>query len=563
MYRMRTHDDLAQIVGEKLGQREILLRRVSQSIENKKGVNHNFMSKEKSKLIIVLGDQLTLANPALVNANKKHDVVVMAEVIEESTHVWSHKARTAMFLSAMRHFSQTLRDAGYRIEYFALGTHAFKTLSDVWRDAIARHAPSSVHACEAGDWRVEQSLIETCKSCKVPLTLEPDTHFMISREAFSKWAGGKAVSGKPKQLRMEMFYRHMRKLSGVLMRDDDTPEGSVWNFDAENRGSFGKSGPEDVPKPATFAPDKITHAVFVDIEKHFANHPGSLAHFAWPVTRDDALASLASFMRDRLPSFGQFQDAMWTDEPFLHHSLLSAAMNLKLIDPREVIDAALVEYKKGNADLASVEGFIRQILGWREFMRGVYWLDMPGMREANHFNAKTPLPKWYWTGDTQMNCMHQAIKQTLEHGYAHHIQRLMVTGNFALITGLVPQEVCDWYLAVYVDAIEWVELPNTAGMALYANGGRFTTKPYAASGAYIKRMSNYCSGCSYKPDVKTGAQACPMSTFYWDFLMRHEDEMKRNPRAVLMMKNLDRLDDEAREAIRAQAARNIREIESL
>jgi deoxyribodipyrimidine photolyase-related protein len=528
------------------------------------------MNSSAAKLIIVLGDQLSLTHPALAKANKATDVIVIAEVVDESTHVWSHKARTAMFLSAMRHFAKTLRDENFRVEYFAIGVHSFNTLSDVWRDAIVRHAPTHVLAGEAGDWRVEQSLIETCANANVMLTLEPDTHFMISRAAFSQWAGGRVDAGsaakktaKPKQLRMEMFYRHMRKLSGVLMRDDDTPEGSVWNFDAENRGSFGKSGPEDVPKPPSFPPDEITRGVFADIEKHFPNHPGSLANFAWPVTRADALISLVSFMKDRLPSFGQFQDAMWTDEPFLHHSLLSAAMNLKLLDPREVIAAALVEYKNGNADLASVEGFIRQILGWREFMRGVYWLDMPSMRNANHFNASTPLPKWYWTGETHMNCMRQAIKQTLEHGYAHHIQRLMVTGNFALIAGIVPQEVCDWYLAVYVDAIEWVELPNTAGMALYANGGRFTTKPYAASGAYIKRMSNYCTGCRYKPDVKTGAQACPMSTFYWDFLMRHEDEMKRNPRAVLMMKNLDRLDDEARNAIRAQAAKNVREIESL
>lgn len=559
---------MAKIVGEKLGSSEVLLRGLPYKVKNynrieREAMTTNFVGAPTRRIIVVLGDQLALSNPAIVGANKDCDVIVMAEVVEESTHAWSHKARTAMFLSAMRHFAETLREAGYRVEYFALGTHSFHTLAEVWQDSIARHAPSSICACEAGDWRVEQSLIDTCKTTHVALQLKPDTHFMISREAFAKWAGGKTATAKPKQLRMEMFYRHMRKLSGVLMRDDDTPEGSVWNFDAQNRGSFGKSGPEDVPKPPAFPPDEITCTVFADVEKYFPDHPGTLTHFAWPVTRADALVSLGSFMRDRLPSFGPFQDAMWTDEPFLHHSLLSAAMNLKLLDPREIIAAALAEYKKGNADLASVEGFIRQILGWREFMRGVYWLDMPNMREANHFNAKTPLPEWYWTGETQMNCMRQAIKQTLDHGYAHHIQRLMVTGNFALIAGIVPQEVCDWYLAVYVDAIEWVELPNTAGMALYANGGRFTTKPYAASGAYIKRMSNYCNGCRYKPDVKTGAQACPMSTFYWDFLMRHEDEIKRNPRAVLMMKNLDRLDDESRDAIRAQAAKNIREMESL
>jgi deoxyribodipyrimidine photolyase-related protein len=522
------------------------------------------MSDTAKRLIIVLGDQLSLSNPAIILADEAHDVILMAEVQEESSHVWSHKARTAMFFSAMRHFAQSLTAAGYRVEYFRIGAHDFKTLAEVWSDAIERNAPSDVIACEAGDWRVEQSLIATCSARSVPLTIKQDTHFLITREGFSKWAGGSAVgAAKPKQLRMEMFYRHMRKLTGVLMRDDETPEGSVWNFDAQNRGSFGKSGPESVPKPITFEPDAVTREVFADIEQHFANHPGTLTNFAWPVTRDQALQSLAAFMQDRLPSFGQFQDAMWTDEPFLHHSLLSAAMNLKLLHPREVIDAALVEFKQGRTDLPSVEGFIRQILGWREFMRGVYWLDMPEMGEANHFKATTPLPKWYWTGETQMNCMRQSIKQTLDHGYAHHIQRLMVTGNFALIAGILPQDMCDWYLAVYVDAIEWVELPNTAGMALYANGGRFTTKPYAASGAYIKRMSNYCNGCRYKPEVKTGAQACPMSTFYWDFLLRHETEMNRNPRAALMMKNVDRLDDETRDAIRAQAVHNLKNIETL
>jgi deoxyribodipyrimidine photolyase-related protein len=521
------------------------------------------MKPTTQRLTVVLGDQLSLKNPAIVRACLSDDVIFMAEVREESTHVWSHKARTAMFFSAMRHFAQTLIAAGYRVEYAAIGTHRFTTLSEIWRDAIARHAPSSVIACETGDWRVEQSLITTCNDVKVALIIEPDTHFLISRDDFAKWAGGKPAGSKPKQLRMETFYRHMRTRSGVLMRDDDSPEGGVWNFDAQNRGSFGKAGPTDVPKPALFAPDDITRGVFSDIEEHFPDHPGLIENFAWPVTRDQALQSLASFVRDRLPSFGQFQDAMWTDEPFLHHSLLSAAMNLKLLDPREVIDAVLQEYKAERADLASVEGFIRQILGWREFMRGVYWLDMPGMAEANHLKAETPLPKWYWTGETQMNCMRQAIKQTLDHGYAHHIQRLMVTGNFALIAGIIPQEVCAWYLAVYVDAIEWVELPNTAGMALYANGGRFTTKPYAASGAYIKRMSNYCSGCRYKPEVKTGAQACPMTTFSWDFLLRNEVEMSRNQRAALMMQHVAKLDDASRDAIRAQASRYLADIESL
>jgi deoxyribodipyrimidine photolyase-related protein len=513
------------------------------------------------RLVLVLGDQLSLSNPAIAQADKALDLIMMAEVAQESTYVWSHKARTALFLSAMRHFAQTLLAAGYRLEYFTLGTHAFNTLAEVWGHALSRHQPESVVACEPGDWRVEQTLVSVCADAKLPLTLLPDTHFMISREAFAEWAGGNAA--KTKQLRMELFYRTMRKRTNVLMRGDGSPEGEVWNFDAENRGSFGKLGPQNVPEPIQFPPDAITRDVFAAVERALPNHPGSLEHFAWPVTRDDALRALNAFIRDHLPAFGQFQDAMWTDEPFLHHSLLSTALNLKLLDPREVIDAAVNAYRQGHADLPSAEGFIRQILGWREFMRGVYWLDMPEMGRANHFNATTPLPKWYWTGDTNMNCMRQSITQTLSYGYAHHIQRLMVTGNFALIAGIVPQAVSEWYLAVYVDAVEWVQLPNTAGMALYANGGRFTSKPYAASGAYIKRMSNYCATCRYKPDVKAGPQACPMSTFYWDFLIRHEATLNRNPRAVLMMKNLARLDDDSRAAIRAQASRNIREMDSL
>ncbi len=562
MCRVSTDNDLAQVMGQKLDKREVLLAGMPPEIQIRR---QRTMSAGASfsprRLLVVLGDQLNMSNPALAEANKAQDLIMMAEVADESTQVWSHKARTALFLSAMRHFAQTLMAQGYRLEYFAIGTHAFENLAAVWADALRRYQPESVVACEPGDWRVEQALITVCNAANVPLTLAPDTHFMISRQAFAQWAGGR--SAQPKQLRMELFYRYMRKQTKILMHDDGTPEGEVWNFDAENRGSFGKAGPQAVIEPLQFPPDAITREVFADIERYFPNHPGSLQHFAWPLTRDDALRALHAFVRDHLPAFGQFQDAMWTDAPFLHHSLLSAALNLKLLDPREIIHAALCAYRHGQADLPSVEGFVRQILGWREFMRGVYWLDMPEMASANHFQANNPLPKWYWTGSTQMNCMRQCITQTLDYGYAHHIQRLMVTGNFALIAGLAPQAVNDWYLAVYVDAVQWAQLPNTTGMALYANGGRFTSKPYAASGAYIKRMSNYCTGCRYKPDIKTGPQACPMSTFYWDFLMRHETELSRNPRTTLMMKNLARLDEDSRAAIRMQAAQNLSGIESL
>jgi deoxyribodipyrimidine photolyase-related protein len=509
------------------------------------------------QLVLILGDQLWLENPALLAADKKRDTVLMVEAPQESTHVWSHKVRTAVFLSAMRHFAQTLREAGWRVQYEQLGQHPHPTLAQAWAQHIAALKPNRVLVCEAGDWRVEQHLIKVCKQQKVELACLPDTHFLISRTEFARWAGE-----KPKQLRMEMFYRHMRKTTGILMPDDE-PEGGQWNYDADNRESFGKQGPQDVPAPPHFAPDAITRAVLADVEKYFGQHPGTLEQFNWPVTRTDALRALKAFIDQRLPQFGRYQDAMWSDEPFLFHSLISSALNLHLLDPREVIDAALRAYRAGKVELPAAEGFIRQILGWREFMRGVYWLDMPGMRTANHNQCVTPLPKWYWSGNTQMNCMRQAIGQTMQHGYAHHIQRLMVTGNFALVAGLVPQEVCDWYLAVYVDAVEWVELPNTAGMALYANGGRFTTKPYAASGAYIKRMSNYCGGCRYKPEVKSGSGACPMTVFYWDFLMRHKQELQRNQRAALMMKNLARMQPDEQAAIASTAKQYLRDLESL
>jgi deoxyribodipyrimidine photolyase-related protein len=347
------------------------------------------------------------------------------------------------------------------------------------------------------------------------------------------------------------------------MMEADEPLQGRWNFDAENRGAFPKGGPTKVPSTRRVAPDAITLDVFADIQTHFADHPGTLDDFAWPVTRDDALEALRGFIEERLALFGQYQDAMWTGEPFLYHSHIAAALNVKLLNPREVIAAAVAAFENGRAPIEAVEGFVRQVLGWREFIRGVYWLDMPGMREANHFQHTRKLPAWYWTGETHMNCMRDAIGQTLSYGYAHHIQRLMVTGIFGLMAEVAPKEIEDWYLAVYVDAVEWVELPNVAGMAIYANGGRFTSKPYIASGQYIKRMSNYCTGCRYKPDIKTGPTACPVTTLYWNFLDKHEKMLVSNPRTSLMAKNITKMSAEDRQALRAQAAITLKNIDKL
>jgi deoxyribodipyrimidine photolyase-related protein len=494
------------------------------------------------KLILILGDQLWHSNPALTHFDPAQDRVVMIESLGESSAVaWSHKARTALFLSAMRHFAAELVAKGFPLTYLNLGdlpgTPDLLARLDI---VIAQRAPEQVHACEPGEYRLQQGLRER------GVVLHADTHFMCTIPEFNQWADGYKSS-----LRMEYFYRKMRAKHDVLMQPDGkNPEGDQWNFDANNRSAYPKSGPGDIASPAWFAPDAITQQVFADVETHLPNNPGSLTSFGWAVTREQALTAINTFIEHRLVKFGDYQDAMWTGIPWGWHSLISTSLNLHLLDPREVIVAAESAYRAGHTTLASVEGFIRQVLGWREFIRGVYWRGMPAMSTANHFNHQRDLPKWYWTGDTHMVCMRDAVGQTLEHGYAHHIQRLMVTGQFALLAEVQPQQVAAWYLGVYVDAIEWVELPNVAGMALFADGGAFTSKPYIASGQYIKRQSNYCDSCRYKPDVRTGPQACPVSALYWRHLDTHHDTLVKNPRTALMAKSVERLSDAERQAIR-------------
>ncbi len=534
-------------------------------------------------LVLILGDQLDEDSSAFDGFDPAQDMLLMVEAFEESTHVWSHKIRTTLFLSAMRHFAESLQQRGWRVDYRALETHADKTLAAGLLAAIAQHQPQAVIGVEPGDLRVRQQIEDAIKSGaissrihsskplkdtkKTPeidipgafLSWREDKHFLCSLPQFRKWAG------KSSSLRMEYFYRSMRKQYKVLMDADapDQPLGGQWNFDAENRKSFGKAGPQNLPKAIHYKPDAITKKVIQQVNAHFAGHPGNLDDFNWPVTRAQALVALKDFIDNRLPQFGPHEDAMWTNLDFGWHSLLSSSLNLKLLNPLEVVLAAENAYRKNALDLASVEGFIRQILGWREFMRGVYFVDMPALKDANHYGHTNPLPEWYWSGDTQMNCMKQCIGQTLKNGYSHHIQRLMVTGMFGVTAEISPQKMCDWYLAVYVDAVEWVELPNTAGMALFANGGRFTSKPYVASGAYVKRMSNYCSGCKYDPETRVGATACPMTTLYWNFLDKHEASFAGNPRTALMVKNLQRMTPELRAGVRVRAAEMLADLNAL
>ncbi len=504
--------------------------------------------RELRALIVVLGDQLDLDAAAFDAFDPSVDAVWMAEVDEESTHVWSSKPRTAMFIAAMRHFGLALQSAGRQLHYTQLDAPGNAGSLAAQLDAdILRLKPARLVMTAPGDWRVLQAIKAVAQARDLPLAIHEDRHFFSSVAEFAAHAKGR------KSLRMEYFYREQRKRHQVLMQGDE-PVGGQWNFDADNREAFGAAGPGAVPSRTVFEPDAITREVIELVDTRFAGHPGRLESFAWPVTRAQAVQSLQAFIRDRLPMFGRYQDAMWPGDPWLYHAHLSAALNLKLLNPREVVAAAEAAHEDGHAPLASVEGFIRQILGWREYVRGVYWTRMPAYREGNALDAQQDLPSWFWTGATDMACLHDALAQTLEHGYANHIQRLMVTGLYALMLGVQPSQVHAWYLAVYVDAVEWVELPNTLGMSQYADGGVMGSKPYIATGKYIQRMSPHCKGCRYDPAQRTGDSACPFTTLYWDFLMRHEHTLVRNPRMALQVKNVARLTDAQKQAVSDRAA---------
>jgi deoxyribodipyrimidine photolyase-related protein len=499
------------------------------------------------RLVVILGDQLDAQAGVLQGFDPACDLVFMAEVRHESTHVPSSKMRTSLFLSAMRHFAKRLREQGWLVNYQRIDDpQACTTLGQRLQAVLQACAPLEVHMTAPGEWRVLQEIQSTVQQTGMALQLHDDTHFFTTVRDFAQHARGR------KQLRMEYWYRELRQRFGILM-DGQDPVGGQWNFDADNRASFGKNGPGLLPAMPQFEPDEITREVMHWIQNQMPELPGECDLFDWPVTRAQALQALADFVQHRLPLFGLYEDAMWAGEAVLYHSKLSAAMNLKLLGAREVVEAVQQAYFKGAAPLAAAEGYIRQILGWREYVRGVYWLHMPGYVELNALQAPHDLPSVYWGADTDMACIQAVVGQTLRGGYAHHIQRLMVTGLYALLLGVEPQQVHAWYLGVYVDAVEWVELPNTLGMSQYGDGGIMASKPYVASGKYIDRMSNYCKGCVYKPGLSTGDQACPMTTLYWDFLIRHEERLARNPRMGMQVRNAQRLRAEERQRIQAQA----------
>lgn len=509
------------------------------------------MPRPLRHLVLVLGDQLNHDASALDGFDPAQDAVWMAEVREESTHVWSAQARTALFLSAMRHFADELRAAGRPLVYTLLDApDNTGTLAGELARAVAAHRPQALVMTAPGDWRVLQALRGAARAAGLTLALRDDRHFYATVRDFAAHAAGR------KQLRLEYFYRALRQRHGVLM-DGEQPAGGRWNFDADNRESFGADGPGAVPPLPLFAPDATTQAVLALVREQFGSHPGGLDGFAWPVTRAQALAALDDFITHRLPAFGRWQDALWPGQPLLWHSGLSAALNLKLLSAREVVDAAVAAWQAGRVPLASCEGFVRQILGWREYVRGLYWTRMPDYAGANALQADADLPAAFWTGDTPMACLRDALGQTLRLGYAHHIQRLMVIGLYTLLAGVDPRLVQAWFLAVYVDAVEWVELPNVVGMSQFADGGLMASKPYIASGQYIERMSGgrHCRDCAFNPRERLGPTACPYTVLYWDFLQRHEARLAANPRTVMQVRNLSRLGAGERAAIRAQAER--------
>ncbi|WP_417668299.1 cryptochrome/photolyase family protein [Roseibium sp.] len=506
-------------------------------------------------LILVLGDQLTPGLSSLRNGDPQRDCVLMVEVMEEATYVRHHPKKIAFILSAMRHFAEELRSSGWRVEYVTLDDpHNTGCFSGEVARACGQLAPERIQVTEAGEWRVRESMRTWSDACGRPLEILDDDRFMCSPKEFQDWADGR------KQLRMEYFYREMRRKTGLLM-DGDAPEGGRWNFDIENR----KPAKADLfmPGPAKFPPDGTTQNVLALVRERFNEHFGRLDPFCLAVTRVQAEEAFRGFLHGALPMFGDYQDAMLTGEKYLYHAVISPYLNVGLLDPLDVCRQVEQSYRAGAVPLNAAEGFIRQVIGWREYVRGIYWLKMPAYADLNFLKADRDLPDVFWNGNSQMQCLRQVIGQTRDEAYAHHIQRLMVTGNFALLTGVDPRQVHEWYLSVYIDAFEWVELPNTLGMSQFADGGLLGSKPYAAGGNYINKMSDYCKSCAYSVQERTGERACPFNYLYWHFLVRNRASLGENPRLRQPYRTWERMDERRREEVMASAEQFLQDMEQV
>ncbi len=498
-------------------------------------------------LVIVLGDQLDADGAALADIDPGRDAVVMMEVDEEASYIPQHKLKIAFFLAAMRHFRDALRARGIEVLYSEMDEAANRgSFAAELERRVADSGCERLIVTKPGDHRVEQALRRAAERLGKPIEIRDDHHFIVQPREFEAFAAGR------KSLVMETFYRKVRTRLGALM-DGDEPVGGAWNLDNENRAAFGRKGPPDIEPPRGFSPDETTQGVINLVRRRFAASPGSLECFDYPVTREDALAALADFVAHRLANFGRFQDAMARGRPYLYHARLSCVLNLHLLDPREVVAAAEEAYVRGEAPLNSAEGFIRQIIGWREYVHGVYWREMPAYAERNALEADLPAPRFLWTGETDMACVAAAVGQLVDHAYAHHIQRLMVLGLLNLLLGVNPYAMHRWHMSMFADALDWVSLPNVLGMSQYGDGGLVGTKPYCASGNYIDRMSDYCRGCRYDPKRAEGDDACPFTTLYWDFLARHKQRFAPNRRMTMQLRNLERKANGEVAAIRRRA----------
>ncbi|MBT4804091.1 MAG: cryptochrome/photolyase family protein [Legionellales bacterium] len=490
-----------------------------------------------TSLRIILHDQLSDNISSLEGLDSSSDIILMPELLGWAAAVKHHKKKLVLLFSAMRHFANQLQDKKINVVYIKIEDNIL-SLKDAVLELKKQYEVDRIIITKPSEyslWQDAQKLNEISE-----LEIREDTRFLASTSFFINWAEGR------KSLLMEYFYRSLRVKYDILM-EGKKPVGGKWNYDASNRKPP-KSGLE-VPKPFSIEPDEITKNVIATVETKFPNHFGNIKGFHFAVTRSDALLALDNFINNRLVLFGDYQDAMVTGEAWMYHSHISFYLNCGLLLPLECINLAVDFYNKGSAPLNAVEGFVRQILGWREFVRGIYWFKMPQYKELNYFGANRNLPSFYWDGNTDMNCLSQCVNETYDNAYAHHIQRLMVLGNFALIAGINPQEVNDWFLVVYADAYEWVELPNVSGMILFADGGYLASKPYAAGGSYINKMSDYCRGCKYKVSEKNGGNACPFNYLYWDFLSRNRDKLIKNHRIGMMYKIFDRMDEKKKNAI--------------
>lgn len=495
--------------------------------------------------VLVLKDQLSPEIASLAAVDSGATTVILIEDLSEFRRLRFHKQRIAFQFAAMRHFGKELEGKGYRVRYFPCAESVDAALREVAEKKNAgRGGPGKLRLMESAEWGLSDRYARAARNAGFEVEIVGDNLFLSDREAFREQQASK------KSLLMERFYRAMRRDSGILMNGGE-PAGGAWNFDRENR-----KPPEEglkVPPVPRFEPDRITRGSIADVERHFPDHFGSLEEFEWPVTRKDARGFADDFFRNRLKEFGPYQDAMITGEDELFHSQLSPLINAGLLDPLELCRRAEEAYRRKQAPLNSVEGFIRQILGWREYVYQVYHLKMPEYREMNFFGAELPLPWMYWSGETRMRCMSEALRPVIRRGLNHHIQRLMITGNFALLAGVRPQEVNDWYWAAYLDSYDWVVTPNVIGMSQYADGGILGTKPYAASANYINRMSDSCTGCAFDPKKRTGENACPFNSLYWDFFARNRKKIEGNARLPFVFKNLDRFEKRELKAIRRRA----------